>query len=108
MCNLYSMTKNVDAIRRLFAALNGRVGNLPSMPGIFPDYPAPIVRKAVDGREIVMARWGMPSSQQALMDATKKRAQKLESRGKPVDCESAWGSDAERHAKSLRLLIWVG
>jgi hypothetical protein len=23
-------------------------------------------------------------------------------------CESAWGSDAERHAKSLRSLIWVG
>jgi hypothetical protein len=73
MCNLYSMTKNVDAIRRLFKALNSRVGNLPSMPGIFPDYPAPIVRNAPDGREIVAARWGMPSSQRALMDATKKR-----------------------------------
>jgi hypothetical protein len=33
MCNLYSMTKNVDAIGRLFGALNSRVGNLPSMPG---------------------------------------------------------------------------
>jgi hypothetical protein len=55
MCNLYSMTKNADAIRRLFAALNSRVGNLPSMPGIFPDYPAPIVRNAPDGREIAMA-----------------------------------------------------
>jgi putative SOS response-associated peptidase YedK len=85
VCNLYSMTKNVDAIRRLFAALNSRVGNLPSMPSIFSDYPAPIVRNATDGREIVMARWGMPSSQRALMDATKKRAQKLEAKGKPVD-----------------------
>lgn len=75
MCNLYSMTKNVEAIRRLFTALNSRVGNLPSMPGIFPDYPAPIVRDASGGREIVMARWGMPSSQRALMDATKKRGE---------------------------------
>jgi hypothetical protein len=41
VCNLYSMTKNVDAIRRLFGALNSDVGNLPSMPGIFPDFPAP-------------------------------------------------------------------
>lgn len=57
MCNLYSMTNNVDAIRRLFRALNSRVGNLPSMSGIFPDYPAPIVRNAAEGREIVMARW---------------------------------------------------
>lgn len=56
------MTKNVDAIRRLFGAMNSQVGNLPSLPGIFPDYPAPIVRNAPGGREIVMARWGMPSS----------------------------------------------
>jgi len=85
VCNLYSMTKNVDAIRRLFGALNSRVGNLPSMPGIFPDYPAPIARNGADSREIVTARWGMPSSRQALMNATKKRAQKLEAKGKPVD-----------------------
>jgi hypothetical protein len=79
------MTKNVDAIRRLFAALNNRVGNLPSMPGIFPDYPAPIVRNAPDASEIVMALWSMPSLQRALLDATKKRAQKLEAKGKAVD-----------------------
>lgn len=77
MCNPYSMTKNVDAIRRLFGAVNSRVGNLPSMPGIFPDYPAPIVRNAPDGREFVLARCGMPSSPVALMEATKKRAAKL-------------------------------
>jgi putative SOS response-associated peptidase YedK len=65
MCNLYSMTKNVDAIRRLFGALNSRVGNLPSMPGIFPDYPAPIVRSAEDGPEIAMARWGISTSTKA-------------------------------------------
>ena len=53
MCNLYSMTKNVDAIKQLFGALNSRVGNLPSLPGIFPDYPAPIVRNALHGREII-------------------------------------------------------
>jgi len=47
MCNLYSMTKNVDAIQRSFKALNSRVGNLPSMPGVFPDYPAPIVGHVV-------------------------------------------------------------
>jgi putative SOS response-associated peptidase YedK len=87
MCNLYSMTKNVDAIRRLFGVDPGRdhTGNLPSLPGIFPDYPAPIVRNGDGGRELVMARWGMPSSQKALIDATRKRAEKLEAKGKPVD-----------------------
>jgi putative SOS response-associated peptidase YedK len=42
-------------------------GNMPSMPGIFPDYPAPIVRTAPDGvRELALARWGMPSPRFAL------------------------------------------
>jgi putative SOS response-associated peptidase YedK len=36
--------------------------NVPVLPGIFPDYRAPIVRNAPDGvRELTMARWGMPS-----------------------------------------------
>jgi putative SOS response-associated peptidase YedK len=66
MCNLYSITTNQDAIRRLFGALNSRVGNLAPMPGVFPDYPAPIVRNASDGRELAMARWGMPSSSRSV------------------------------------------
>ena len=36
------------------------VGNLPPMPGEFPDYPAPVVREAGDRRELTMMRWGMP------------------------------------------------
>ncbi len=38
-----------------------RTGNLPPLPGIFPDYTAPIVRNYPQGRELVLARWGMPS-----------------------------------------------
>src|SRR5208337_2664744 len=36
-------------------------GNLPPHYGIFPDYFAPIVRNQPEGRELMMARWGMPS-----------------------------------------------
>ncbi|MDR4308234.1 SOS response-associated peptidase [Chelatococcus sambhunathii] len=61
MCNLYSLTKGQAAIRELARALVDRTGNLPPMPGIFPDYPAPIVRNGAEGRELVLARWGMPS-----------------------------------------------
>ena len=44
MCNLYSMTTNVEAIRRFFQvdASRDRAGNQPSVTGIYPDYPAPI------------------------------------------------------------------
>jgi putative SOS response-associated peptidase YedK len=85
MCNLYSLTKSQDAIRKLFSVGRDNAGNLPPMPGIFPDYPAPIVRNSDGGRELTIARWGMPSSSKALMDATAKRAAKLEAKGKPVD-----------------------
>jgi putative SOS response-associated peptidase YedK len=61
MCNLYSYTKGQTAIRELAKAMHDRTGNMPLLPGIFPDYAAPIVRNAPEGRELVMARWGMPS-----------------------------------------------
>jgi hypothetical protein len=45
MCNLYSIiTTNQAAIIALFRAINRYVGNLPPMPGVFPDYPAPVIR----------------------------------------------------------------
>ena len=61
MCNLYSITKSQQAIRELTRAMHDRAGNLPPLPGIFPDYAAPIVRNTADGRELTIARWGMPS-----------------------------------------------
>jgi putative SOS response-associated peptidase YedK len=61
MCNLYSVTSNQEAIRRLFRVGRDLTGNLPRLPGIFPDYMAPVVRVAADGeRELTMMRWGMP------------------------------------------------
>jgi hypothetical protein len=53
MCNIHSVTKNVDAIRQLFGGRNN-VGNVPSLPGIFPAYSAPVVRNAGGEREIVL------------------------------------------------------
>ena len=62
MCNLYSITKGQQAIRELARAMRDAAGNLPALPGVFPDYAAPIVRNAPDGvRELSMARWGLPT-----------------------------------------------
>jgi putative SOS response-associated peptidase YedK len=104
MCNLYSITTNVEAIRRLFAVdpSNDRAGNLPPMPGIYPDYPAPIVRNGSSGRELVMARWGMPSSQKALMDAAKKRANKLQAKGKMVDFKELLRMEPDSGTTNIR------
>jgi hypothetical protein len=37
-----------------------RDANLPSMPGVFRDYSAPVIRNAGDEREMVLMRWAMP------------------------------------------------
>lgn len=71
MCNLYSQTKSQDAMRHVFDDIGEEdeelvdlTGNLPPMAGIFPDYPAPIIRHGVKGSwELVKARWGMPTPQ---------------------------------------------
>ena len=115
MCNLYSHTSNVQAIIDLVRATRNLAGNLPPQPGIFPDYEAPIVRTGADGvREIAMARWGMPSSQLALMEAAKKRAAKLEAKGQAVDfkellrLEPDAGTTNIRNTASKHWQRWLG
>jgi putative SOS response-associated peptidase YedK len=60
MCNLYSVTKGQQAIREWFRVSHDRTGNMPPLPGTFPDTLAPVVRRSGDGeRELVMMRWGL-------------------------------------------------
>jgi len=115
MCNLYSMTTSQRAILELSRAMRDRTGNLPLLPGIYPDYFAPIVRTGADGqRELVMARWGMPSSHAALFEATKRRAQKLEAKGQRVDfkellrLEPDSGVTNIRNVTSKHWTRWLG
>jgi putative SOS response-associated peptidase YedK len=65
MCNLYSHTRNVEAMRRLFATFDVAAQIVPQ-PGIFPDYAAPIIRNEGGNPTLAMTRWGMPSPAFAL------------------------------------------
>lgn len=85
MCNLYSLTKGQAAIIALTRAMRDTTGNLPPMPGIFPDYTAPVVANRGGVRELCLMRWGMPSSQKALLDAATKRANNLRAKGNEPD-----------------------
>jgi hypothetical protein len=100
----YCTTTNVEAIRRLFLLedSNDTSGNLPAMPCIYPDYPAPIGRNSTVGRELAMARWGMPSAQKALMDATKMRAEKLQAQGRTVDFKELLRLEPDRGTTNIR------
>ncbi|MGY3618124.1 putative SOS response-associated peptidase YedK [Bradyrhizobium sp. USDA 10063] len=53
MCNLYSITTNQEAIIRLVRLIH-RYGNLPLMPGVFPDYPAPVILTTDEERDLWM------------------------------------------------------
>lgn len=61
MCNLYSLTSSQDAIRDLVKVWRDDTGNMPQLPGIFPNYQAPVVTQTDQGRVLEMMRWGMPS-----------------------------------------------
>jgi len=85
MCNNYRITSHIQAIRQLALAMTGDIGN-GGPTDIFPDYAAPIVRKGPDGdRELAMARWGLPSPRNILIEKTGKRANKLRAKGKVID-----------------------
>lgn len=61
MCNLYSMTRNREAIRQIFRVDVDRTANQPPLPAIFPDQIAPVVRIGRDGGRVMeMMRWGFP------------------------------------------------
>ena len=45
MCNLYSITEGQQTIREAYGAVINQTGNLPSTPGVFPDYSAPLLSR---------------------------------------------------------------
>ena len=61
MCNLYRLTSNVEAMRRLFTVDPSSAPNLPVFDEIYPDRDAPVIITAASGeRRIAMMRWGFP------------------------------------------------
>lgn len=61
MCNLYNMTTTREAIRQFVQTTREYQFNEPSLQ-VYPNRYAPIVRVGEDGeRELVRARWGMPT-----------------------------------------------
>lgn len=117
MCNLYNITKGPQAILEFTRAMRSEAGNLE--PGdIYPDYLAPIVRLSADGeRVLARARWGLPSSQKALLDAASRRADRLRAKGREIDdqafsallaMEPDGGTTNVRNTASRHWKRWLG
>jgi len=98
MCNFYSITKGQAAIIEFTRAMQDTTGNLPPLPGIFPDYKAPVVANRGGVRELCLMRWGMPSSQKA---AT-KRADKLRAKGTEPDFKELLRREPDSGVTNIR------
>jgi hypothetical protein len=62
-------------------------GNLPALPGVFPDYFAPVLRVASDSaRKLAMARWGTPSPVFALKVTLRAKSRCTGSGACPLIC----------------------
>lgn len=66
MCNLYSLIRPQAEICEAFGVRHDETGNLPPLPGIFPNTAAPVVRMREGAPTLSMMRWGMPSPAFAL------------------------------------------
>lgn len=114
MCNLYSMTKGRAAVVAMLRAID-RNNNQPPMPGIYPDYAAPVLVQRDDGaREMRDMRWGMPSPKGVIYEAASKRADKLRAKGGEVDfnellrMEPDKGVTNVRNTSSSHWRLWLG
>ena len=101
MCNLYNVSTNQEAIRRLTKSFD-HLGNLQPSLDVYPDQMAPIVRNNAGEREATWVRWGMPSSKEALMKAASKRADKMRAKGKDVDFNELLKMEPDRGTTNIR------
>ncbi|GJD66333.1 hypothetical protein MPEAHAMD_6530 [Methylobacterium frigidaeris] len=76
MCNLYSSARSQDEIRHTFAIDRDEAGNLPPLPGIFPDQMSPVILAADGKRVLTMMRWGFPPPPKVWHAASHQRAQR--------------------------------
>jgi putative SOS response-associated peptidase YedK len=115
MCNLYAIKRGRAEIAEFTRALFDRNHNQPPIPGVYPDYSAPVVLDAGDGgREMRDMRWGMPSPRKTLLDAAAKRANKLRAKGGAVDFAELLKMEPDKGVTNIRNVVsahwkpWLG
>ncbi|MGO4440072.1 SOS response-associated peptidase family protein [Rhizobium sp. RAF56] len=114
VCNLYRMLSNQEAIRLITRAMIDSTGNMEPLEEMWPDRMGPVVRNTPAGRELANVRWGLPSSSQAIYQATSKRADALRKKNKPVDFEELLkmepdgGTTNVRNTASKHWTRWLG
>ncbi|MFC5760497.1 SOS response-associated peptidase family protein [Rhizobium sp. GCM10022189] len=103
MCNLYRMHAK-DWVNKWAGDVASRVNLMPAYQ-MNPDQMGPIVRNTPDGsRELVHARWGVPSPFFVIKEAAEARAKKLREKGKPVDMDMLLRMEPDKGVTNIRNL----
>ncbi|MBY3181358.1 SOS response-associated peptidase [Rhizobium laguerreae] len=103
MCNLYRM-EDKDWVRKWALDAESLINLMPAYQ-MNPDQAGPIVRNTADGRkQLVHARWGMPSPFFAIKQAAEARAEKLRQKGKPVDMDVLIRMEPDKGTTNIRNL----
>ncbi|MBV9511957.1 MAG: SOS response-associated peptidase [Caulobacteraceae bacterium] len=103
MCNLYAIMESRAEVARAARTMRDRNNNQPPQPGVYPDYPAPVIVIGEDGqREMRDLRWGMPSSKQALLKAATERADKLRAKGTEFDFNELLKLEPDKGTTNVR------
>ncbi|MBY5356708.1 SOS response-associated peptidase [Rhizobium leguminosarum] len=103
MCNLYRM-EDRDWVAKLAQDAESLINLMPAYQ-MNPDQMGPIVRNTADGKkQLVHARWGLPSPRFALEKAAKAKAEKLAAKGKTFDLEELIRMEADRGTTNVRKL----
>lgn len=103
MCNLYAMMKQRAEVAAMIRSMSDFNNNQPPAPGIYPDYPAPvIVRDETGARQMRDMRWGMPTSKQALFKAATERADKLRAKGAEFDFAELLKMEPDKGTTNVR------
>ena len=116
MCNLYRLDARDWARKFAIDAQSfDTLINIMDEYEVYPDREGLILRNTPSGRrQMTHVRWGLPSSQKALMDAASKRADKLRAKGKDVDfaellkMEPDGGTTNVRNTNSAHWKRWLG
>ncbi|MGZ2386195.1 SOS response-associated peptidase family protein [Rhizobium brockwellii] len=103
MCNLYRM-EDKDWVAKWAQDAESLINLMPAYQ-MNPDHMGPIVRNTADGKkQLVHARWGLPSPRFALEKTAKIKAEKLAAKGKAFDLEELIRMEADRGTTNVRKL----
>lgn len=108
MCNLYRM-EDKDWVNKWAQDAESMINLMPAYQ-MNPDQMGPIIRNTADGKkQLVHARWGLPSPRFVLEKAAQAKAEKMRAKDAEVDFDALLRDQVDRgltNVRNLKLPHW--